>query len=89
MPIIPKPTLNIIELEFALARNLQQLPNSHLSKLSLRQRHGHGAHFSFNIQLFKAQAKSLEHYNLITINRPIDQFVNRRNLNPIHQVSLG
>ena len=89
MPIIPNPPLNIIKLQFTLADNLQQLPRRHAFELSLCQRHGHRAHFSFNIQLFKAQAKSLEHYNLVTINRRIDQFVNSRNLNPIHQVSLS
>lgn len=89
MPIIFYPTLNIIKFQLAFTDNLQKLSSSHTRQLALCKRYGQRAHLALNIQLFCAQTFPLEGYDFVTINRPLNQFMDSRDFYAIHQVSLG
>jgi hypothetical protein len=89
MPVVLDPTLNIFKLQLPLANNLQQLPHNHTCQLALSKRYWQRAHLTPNIQLFNFQKTSLKHYYFITVNCPLDKFMNGRDFYPIKEVSRG
>lgn len=89
MPIISKPTLNIIKLQLPLTNNLQQLPRLHAVKFTFSKRYRQGTHFAFNIQGFKAQMGSLEGYDFVAINCPLNKVMNSCKLYAINELGLG
>ncbi len=76
MPIIFEPTLNIIKLKLPLANDFQHLPRLHTIKFTFSKRYRQGAHFALNIQRFKAQKRSLEGYDFVAINCPLNKVMN-------------
>ena len=89
MPITLNPTLNIVKLQLAFADDLKQLPSRHALQLPLCKRHGHGAHFAFNIQLFNRQKVRLKSDYFVAIGCPLDEFMDGGSFDSVKHVSLG
>lgn len=73
LPIVVKPTLNIVKFKAAFADNFQDLSGLHFGKFAFSQSYRHWAHFAFYIDFFDTQNMfPLERNYFVAVSCPID-----------------